>query len=69
MAAIHSLHAKPLMSHTATGRPDVERQLFSFFSPPYIFFFLPPLRDSISRISSEIRSRGSRQDKQEKDRR
>lgn len=39
MAAIHSLHAKPLMSHTATGRPDVERQLFSFFFPPYIFFF------------------------------
>lgn len=41
MAAIHSLHAKPLMSHTATGRPDVERQLFSFF-PPHISFFLPP---------------------------
>lgn len=68
MAAIHSLHAKPLMSHTATGRPDVERQLFSF-PPPIYLFFLPPLRDSISRISSEIRSRGSRQDKQEKDRR
>lgn len=68
MAAIHSLHAKPLMSHTATGRPDVERQLFSFFSP-HISFFFTALRDSISGISSEIRSRGGRQDKQEKDRR
>lgn len=38
MATIHSLHAKPLMSHTATGRPDVERQLF-YSLPPYICLF------------------------------
>lgn len=49
MAAIPSLHAKPLMSHTATSRHDVEKQLFfPFFSPLDIPFFLLPLRDSIS---------------------
>lgn len=47
MAAIHSVHAKPLMSHTATGRHDVEKQ--PFFPPSNIpSFFLLPLRDSIS---------------------
>lgn len=48
MAAIHSLHAKLLMSHIATGRHDVEKQLFPFFFPIYLYFFLLPLRDSIS---------------------
>lgn len=39
MAAIHSLRAKALMSHTATGRHDVEKQLFSFFFFSNILFF------------------------------
>lgn len=55
------MHAKPLMSHTATGMHDVKKQLF--FSS---LLFSLPLRYSISRISSGIRLRGARQDKQAK---
>lgn len=29
MAAVHSVHTNPLMSHTATCKPDDEKQLFT----------------------------------------
>lgn len=39
MAAVHSAHTNPLMSHTATCKLDDEKQLFFFFTATEVALF------------------------------